>query len=365
MANRQETEADASMKLVLKLQLEDMQSMQSAGFNGDSVTAQRLFIDELRQYKFAHLFDEELAELCEAVEKRLDETVPVPMRAATPTLTPPQTPRLTAAKPVQEAEVDIPAFEEEPLFKCEACEAELTIDGIWQAQCQHHYCVYCVQEWFTRAMIDREMYPPKCCGTAFPWDDVKDELPEGFVMEFGGMREELETKMPMYCHVRKCGRFISKNDSVRDTAVCQKCDAATCTHCKGAAHGEGDCAEDSTIKETMALAKKSGWKACPGCKSVIQRTTGCNHMSCQLWEGEQQLLDPEYRGQAQAAPVVQHRCQHDGGWIRQRGEHVCDECGDTLYAFIYECRECDRHVDISDQDLRIKRVSKRQGKIER
>ncbi|KAK6433485.1 hypothetical protein LTR95_010342 [Oleoguttula sp. CCFEE 5521] len=279
MADRQEREADASMKLVLKLQLEDMQSMQSTKVSDDSITAQRLFIDELRQYKFAHLFDEELAELCEAVEKRLDRTSPAPKGDATPALTPPPTPTLAATTSVEHAEVDIPAFEEEPLFKCEACESGLTIQGIWQAQCQHHYCVQCVEDWFTRAMIDRAMYPPKCCGTPFPWDDVKDELPRGFVAEFEGMREELETKTPLFCHVLKCGRFISKKYFVRDTAVCQKCDAATCTLCKGAAHGEGDCPEDTTIKETMALAKKSGWKACPGCQSVIQRIAGCNHMS--------------------------------------------------------------------------------------
>ena len=36
-------------------------------------------------------------------------------------------------------------------------------------------------------------------------------------------------------------------------------------------------AEDASLRE---IAKEQGWKTCPGCKNMVERNRGCNHMTC-------------------------------------------------------------------------------------
>jgi len=33
-------------------------------------------------------------------------------------------------------------------------------------------------------------------------------------------------------------------------------------------------------EEFQKLAKLQGWKPCPKCKAMVEKTQGCNHMEC-------------------------------------------------------------------------------------
>lgn len=43
--------------------------------------------------------------------------------------------------------------------------------------------------------------------------------------------------------------------------------------------------------------------------------------------------------QARANLVENEECDHER-WASTRGGHHCDECGDFMPVFIFECREC-------------------------
>ncbi|KAI1138651.1 hypothetical protein F5Y05DRAFT_413273 [Hypoxylon sp. FL0543] len=50
---------------------------------------------------------------------------------------------------------------------------------------------------------------------------------------------------------------------------------------------------------------------------------------------EEQLRIQELMGDLQD----NHECDHDH-WISRKGHHACEECGDIMRYFIYECRQC-------------------------
>ena len=59
---------------------------------------------------------------------------------------------------------------------------------------------------------------------------------------------------------------------------CPKCANCICTGCGAPAH-EGRC-EDAADKNLEELAKRMGWKSCPLCHNILERTEGCNQMQC-------------------------------------------------------------------------------------
>lgn len=82
----------------------------------------------------------------------------------------------------------------------------------------------------------------------------------------------------VYCADSGCGRFIHVKDGVDDRASCGKCGNETCVHCKREAH-DGDCLADETLQQFLEFAAEQNWQRCFGCKRVVERPEGCNHMT--------------------------------------------------------------------------------------
>jgi hypothetical protein len=144
-------------------------------------------------------------------------------------------------------------------------------------ECEHGYCNTCLQAAFKAALGSRA--PFKCCKKALQIKDCLGLTAE-FTMEYEELMLELSTPNPLFCSNTKCTKFVPPRLIVGDVATCGKCSKKTCRHCRKKLHPGSFCAEDKETEAVKALGKEKGWKTCPGCNHLIERSRGCLHMTC-------------------------------------------------------------------------------------
>ena len=123
--------------------------------------------------------------------------------------------------------------------------------------------------------------PFQCCRQQVDVGILADYLPRAFVDQYRLLILELGTPNAEYCSNRTCGRFLPPSlPRGPDTIQCSQCNHLTCRHCRDAAHGNTECPADLDAQMFRTLAASRGWKACPQCRKMVEKTSGCNHMSC-------------------------------------------------------------------------------------
>ncbi|PHH91063.1 hypothetical protein CDD83_1808 [Cordyceps sp. RAO-2017] len=188
---------------------------------------------------------------------------------------------------------------------------------------------------------------------------------------------EFSTADRVYCHRPDCSTFVPPEFVQAGVATCPNCNAATCVACKDTEHGADNCPQDGALQEVLRVARESGWQQCKSCNRLVELTVGCYHMTClcraqfcylcgepwktcgcPIWDDNrllsraQNLVDRDHRNaqlemeaRAQlirdAADDLQqnHECERHR-WRSLCGEYQCDECGDEMPSFIYECSRC-------------------------
>jgi E3 ubiquitin-protein ligase RNF144 len=168
-------------------------------------------------------------------------------------------------------------------IQCEACTSFFFEFDTLTLSCKHIYCRECVVGIFESSIKDPELFPPRCCRTEIPFDQVDRQfLTQELSERFRKKRLEINTPNPVYCSNRTCSEFVA-TDYVScswlrcgQKATCQSCNTDTCIDCRGKDH-YGDC-EESEHEEILQLAKDKQWQRCPNCKTLVEITHGCNHM---------------------------------------------------------------------------------------
>lgn len=143
--------------------------------------------------------------------------------------------------------------------------------------CQHAYCGDCITGAFDSALKSRTPY--KCCGANAPTTLAARWLSVPFTTRYNLLILELSTPNPKFCSSRSCRLFIPPPNIHGPTSTCPACRTRSCSSCSGPEHA-GVCAEDKAGQAVQALANQNGWKACPRCSAICERTEGCLHMTC-------------------------------------------------------------------------------------
>jgi hypothetical protein len=174
------------------------------------------------------------------------------------------------------------------------CEAESPIN----TSCKHTYCLECFEECCrSAASTSKEESQIKCqgnegmCSTVFTLREVQDHISSPiFETILKSAFEEYVQRHPQalrYCPTPDCGyvyRCTATSSSRPLAYMCPKCFEPLCTSCHSR-HGGYTCAEYKDIAsggyEALAKLKRElNIKDCPKCTTPMEKTEGCNHMTC-------------------------------------------------------------------------------------
>ena len=144
--------------------------------------------------------------------------------------------------------------------------------------CKHFYCRECLKDGFQFAVRNKNLF--RCCGRSH-------RMTEGLGLDKTSMDIyaetylELTTKNPLFCSNVRCSKLLPETTAFAGEIVtCMHCQTKTCKQCKNQAHPGAECQEDKEITAVKQLAVQKGWKACPGCEQLVEKTEGCSHITC-------------------------------------------------------------------------------------
>ncbi|KAI7219520.1 hypothetical protein KC333_g2901 [Hortaea werneckii] len=161
---------------------------------------------------------------------------------------------------------------------CIACMEMVSRQNLAKVPCGHTYCHGCVSKFFTNAMTDESLFPPRCCGEPLLLEAMAPFLGKDLASRFSAKAVEFSTSNRLYCHDANCAAFIPPQTIKGETAECPDCKQETCTTCKAASH-QGDCPQDTALQQVLSVAQDQGWQTCT-CGRMLIHGGGCDHMTC-------------------------------------------------------------------------------------
>ncbi len=158
------------------------------------------------------------------------------------------------------------------------------------APCSHSFDAACIESLVSAALKDESMFPPKCCGKAIPLELVESHIDGGVVSLYKEKSVEYSTVLRVYCSKKTCSRFLGarNNDSssppVALPCTADECGQSTCNTCLNQV-ADGNisihvCTQNESDEQIHQLADSKQWATCPGCRTLVELSMGCNHVLC-------------------------------------------------------------------------------------
>ncbi|CAE7171213.1 unnamed protein product [Rhizoctonia solani] len=189
---------------------------------------------------------------------------------------------------------------ERPKFDCQICMEEYTDEAIARIdECGHSCCRDCMRS-NIQSKIEERRYPIPCPFCVAGSDSTNAQGRRGvgvipvWVVETIGITPELyniytemqlaEHSIMVDCRGCLCSNsvFVDRKDyNLAEIITCPmpRCIYAWCKQCNQTVQGGAKHSCDGSA-ELETLMHQRGWKHCPGCNTPIERSMGCNHMTC-------------------------------------------------------------------------------------
>ncbi|KIV85725.1 hypothetical protein PV11_01386 [Exophiala sideris] len=163
-----------------------------------------------------------------------------------------------------------------------------TPDTLIALTCGHTYCKQCLNRLFKTGTANPRSFPPKCCkDRPIELTAVQVYLDDDVFRRYNDVYSEFSDGNRLYCANKCCGSYIRQSRTFRigRSIMCGGCGTYTCVDCKQVRdeHVIQDGLLQCTRPEQLMsaadrkLANTRGWKQCPGCKNLIEKTEGCDH----------------------------------------------------------------------------------------
>ncbi|KAF9007107.1 hypothetical protein BDQ17DRAFT_260716 [Cyathus striatus] len=168
-------------------------------------------------------------------------------------------------------------------FWCTACtDAILDDETHLRAPCGDIYCYMCTLRMVDAATSDVSLFPLSCCQRVIPSEDIATILPPDKRPSFRDKTTEHTTNIlyRVYCPIPTCTTFLGSSKGYEGNWLCTSCKLDICGKCKQQAHPGDTCQGYVGSILLKELVQSQAWQTCPKCKAVVERTYGCDHMSC-------------------------------------------------------------------------------------
>ncbi|KAI4990475.1 hypothetical protein ZWY2020_038838 [Hordeum vulgare] len=222
------------------------------------------------------------------------------------------------------------ADHEVPTFDCGICMDTLPVFDLFHGlPCKHKFCATCMTTYVEGRIRASELpipCPDAACkgkenGVLHP-EMCKKAIDYGAFDDWGARLTEsaLPPDRRAYCPNRRCGVILeTSGEAELAMAPCPACKHLLCATCgmewsPQGAGGEHDCAKGPDAALVKRLAQEHQWKRCPNCKMIVERSFGCNRMTCRCgFVFCYQCGRPMSRGQPELAGLLEPcRCLDAG-----------------------------------------------------
>ncbi|KAF5362263.1 hypothetical protein D9756_002246 [Leucocoprinus leucothites] len=216
-------------------------------------------------------------------------------------------------------------------FECSICFDEYSQDSVTRVEgCEHSFCRDCLRG-HAKAKISERRFPIFCPLCTTDRNKIEHGVVDENVIQQIGISEEdykifEELQITSFCvplHCRGCAHtmFVDRQE-LQETKIIScpwpGCQFVWCKACQQQIEVGGPQHSCDGSSELRHLMQQQGWKTCPGCSTPVQKSEGCNHMTC---------ITPACNT---------HFCYIDGGMIIKGG--IRKEIQDALNAHYRKCK---------------------------
>ncbi|KAI1386622.1 uncharacterized protein F4822DRAFT_431492 [Hypoxylon trugodes] len=162
--------------------------------------------------------------------------------------------------------------------RCDICLEQVPVAESERPGYEHVHCYHCIQANAARALGSTAFELAKCC-KVFPLALLEQAgalTGNGEMVEYTRKLEEhTDPRNKVYCHDQDCSKFIPNDSRTRRVGTCS-CGKKTCKSCDQEKLRE----VEENGRSLRQLADRKGWRCCPNCLTVIEKTVGCNKVEC-------------------------------------------------------------------------------------